>query len=330
MSARSLGVGAIVGLALLAGAPAARGQGSAAQTQFDYGLAEMEAGRFASGCPALAESYRIDPHPGVLFTLAECENKWGKIASAFTHYEAYIDLFAHMSDEQKAHQRGRDRIAAAQRDALRPMLPQLAIALPAGAPPGTTVTRDGDPLGAPSLGVALPVDPGEHVIVAKTPDGVRHETRVTLERGQRRNVVLDLSATAPPTSTSTSTPTPTATATPTPTPTEAGNPLRTWAWIAGGIGLAGIAVGSIAGAVVMNDASTIHSQCPSDQSCSPSGLSAASQSRTFGAISDVGFAVGGAGLVTSLVLFLLPGPKPVVPVASPQPHGGFVGLRATW
>ena len=326
MSARSLGVGAVVGLALLAGAPAARGQGSTAQTQFDYGLAEMEAGRFASGCPALAESYRIDPHPGVLFTLAECENKWGKIASAFTHYEAYIDLFAHMSDEQKAHQRGRDRIAAAQRDALRPVLPQLAIALPAGAPAGTTVTRDGDPLGAPSLGVALPVDPGEHLIVAKTPDGVRHETRVTLERGQRRNVVLDLTATPTPTPTSTPTPTPT----PTSTSTSTSNPVRTWAWIAGGIGLAGIAVGSIAGAVVMNDASTIHSQCQPDQSCSPSGLSAASQSRTFGAISDVGFAVGGAGLITSLVLFLLPGPKAVVPVASPQPHGGFVGLRATW
>ncbi len=188
---------------------------------------------------------------------------------------------------------------------------------------------------APSLGVALPVDPGEHVIVAKTPDGARHETPVTLDRGQRRNVVLDLSAPpapATPSATPTSTPTSTSSPTPTPTstPTEMGNPVRTWAWIAGGIGLAGLAVGSIAGAAVMNDASTIHSQCQSDQSCSPSGVSAASQSRTFGAISDVGFAVGGAGLVTSLVLFLLPGPKPVMPVASPQPHGGFVGLRATW
>ncbi|HEX8793221.1 MAG TPA: hypothetical protein VF765_19895 [Polyangiaceae bacterium] len=332
MRVRAFRVGVCAGLAMLACASGAHAQRSTAQAQFDYGLAEMEAGRFASGCPALADSYRIDPHPGVLFTLAECENKWGRIASAFTHYEAYLDLFAHMSDEQKAHQRGRDRIAASQRDALRPVLPQLTIALPATAPSGTTVTRDGDPVGAPSLGVALPVDPGEHVLVAKTPDGVRHETRVTIERGQRRSVVLDLTAppTPTPTPTSTSTPTPTPTPTPPPTPTPTNNPVRTWAWIAGGIGLAGIAVGSIAGAVVMSDASTIHSQCQSDLSCSPSGLNAASQSRTFGVLSDVGFAVGGAGLVTSLVLFLLPGPKPVVPIASAQPHGGFVGLRATW
>jgi hypothetical protein len=311
---------ACLAVALLLGAGSARSQGSTAQTQFDYGLAEMEAGRYASGCPALAESYRIDPHPGVLFTLAECENKWGKIASAFTHYEAYLDLYAHMSDEQKAHQRGRDRIAAAQRDALRPMLPQLAIALPASAPPGTAVTRDGDPLGAPSLGVALPVDPGEHVIVAKTPDGVRHEMRVTLDRGQRRNVVLDLSAP----------PTPTSTPSATPSAIDMGNPVRTWAWIAGGIGLAGIVAGSIAGAVVMGDASTIHSHCSPDLSCSGAGLSAASQSRTFGPISDVGFAVGAAGLATAVILFLLPGPSPVQPVATAEPHRGFVGLRATW
>ncbi len=133
MSVRPLLVAGAVGIALVALAPAATAQGSTAQTQFDYGLAEMEAGRYSSGCPALAESYRIDPHPGVLFTLSECENKWGRIASAFTHYEAYLDLFAHMSDEQKAHQRGRDRIAASQRDALRAMVPQLAIALPPSA-----------------------------------------------------------------------------------------------------------------------------------------------------------------------------------------------------
>jgi hypothetical protein len=338
VSVRPLRVAGCVGIAMLAFAPVARAQGGAAQTQFDYGLAEMEAGRYASGCPALAESYRIDPHPGVLFTLAECENKWGKVASAFTHYEAYLDLFAHMSDEQKSHQRGRDRIAASQRDALRPVLPQLTIALPASAPAGTTVTRDGDALGAPSLGAALPVDPGEHVIVATTPDGVHHETRVTVERGQRRTVILDLSAIPTPSATSTPTATTTTTATsttnststPNPTTTSTANPLRTWAWIAGGIGLAGLAVGSIAGAVVMGDASTIQSQCRPDLSCSPSGLSAASQSRTFAPISDVGFAVGGAGLATALVLFLLPGPRPVAPVASAQPHGGFVGLRATW
>src|SRR5258708_2339216 len=167
----------------------AHGQGGNAQAQFDYGLAEMEAGRYESGCAALGESYRIDPHPGVLFTLAECENRWGKIASALTHYGAYLDLYDHMGQQQRALQRGRDKVAVAQRERLRSEVPELTVVLPPVAPAGTTLERDGVALGTPSLGVALPVDPGDHVIVARTPDGLKHETRFVLARSEHRALV---------------------------------------------------------------------------------------------------------------------------------------------
>jgi hypothetical protein len=308
----------------------ARAQAGTAQAQFDFGLAEMEAGRYASGCPALAESYRLDPRPGVLFTLAECENKWGRSASALTHYEAYVDVFARMRDDEKAHQRGRDKVALAQRDGLRRVVPELAIALPPSAPGGTTVMRDGVPLGAPSLGVPLPVDPGEHLVVARTPDGVLHEARLTVGPGEHRALVVDLSAVpapprlAPPSSLSPVVVTP---------PAPAASPARTWAWVAGGIGLAGLAAGALGGAVVLGDKSTIGAQCSPDRTCSPSGLTAAGQARTFGLVSDTGFAVAGAGLTASLVLVLLSpsvSVRAVQPAASLEPHGAFVGLRGPW
>jgi hypothetical protein len=306
-------------------APPARAQGGTPQAQFDYGLAEMEAGRYAAGCPALAESYRLDPHPGVLFTLAECENRWGKLASALTHYEAYLDLFAHMSDAEKARQRGRDRVSSAQRDRLRAEVPQLAIALPPSAPGGTVVTRDGAPLGAPSLGVAAPVDPGEHVVVAKTPDGVAHESRVTLARGEHKSIVAELRAAreiAPPTLHA-----PTMVA---PTVPGSSSPLRTWAWIAGGIGLAGLTAGAIAGAIVVGDKSTIDANCNPDRTCNAQGLGAVNSASTLGLVSDVGFAMGAAGVATAVVLLLVAPSSPVQPVASAQPHAGFVGLRTAW
>ena len=137
------------------------------------------AAAIATGCPALAESYRLDPRPGVLFTLAECENKWGKLASALTHYEAYLDLFARMRDEEKAHQRGRDRVAAAQRERCAADVPQLAIALPARRPRDHGDARRG------CLSVRRPSaspfrsTPASTSIVARTPDGVSHEMRVT-------------------------------------------------------------------------------------------------------------------------------------------------------
>jgi hypothetical protein len=324
----------LVALAALAAAADARAQqASNAQAQFDYGLAEMQAGRYATGCPALAESYRIDPHPGVLFTLGECENKWGKIASALTHYEAYLDLFAHMSDEQKALQKGRDRVSSTQRERLRGQVPQLSVALPSSAAAGTTVMRDGVPVGAPSLGVPLPIDPGEHVVVAKTPDGALHEMRVTLARGERKALVVDLSA--PPAPAPAPAPPPSATVTPAPAPEEPAPPSstrRAWAWIAGGIGVAGLAVGAVAGALVLGDKSTVDAQCQADRSCTPDGLSASSHARTWGLVSDVGFGVGAAGVVTAVVLLLTSPSHPpsVQPTAAARGDGGFVGLRATW
>jgi hypothetical protein len=323
---RSAFVLALASSALVA--PAARAQGGTPQAQFDYGLSEMEAGRYATGCPALAESYRLDPHPGVLFTLAECENHAGKLASALTHYDAYRDLFAHMSDAEKARQRGRDRVAAVQRDKLAPDVPQLSIALPRSAPAGTTVTRDGVVLGAPSLGVAAPVDPGDHVVVARTPDGVAHETRVTLARGQQRSVVVDLTAPAPVSAAGMPAlpPVPdTAVAS-----TTTASPVRPWAWIVGAAGLAGVVVGSVAGALVLSDKSTIDAGCHPDRSCNPQGLDAADRAHTMGLVSDVGFAVGGAGLVAAAVLFLVSPSRAVQPVADVQPRAGFVGVRATW
>ena len=314
-------------LALLAGMVApgvAHAQGGTAQAQFDFGLGEMEGGRYASGCPALAESYRLDPRPGVLFTLAECENRWGKIASALTHYEAYIDVFARMRDDEKAHQRGRDKVALAQRDGLRGQVPELAIALPPSAPAGTTVSRDGLPLGAPSLGVAFTVDPGEHVVVARTPDGTSHETRVTVARAEHRTLVVDLTTPPPPPP-----PARSPSFAPPPAPSST-SPTRTWAWITGGIGLAALAVGAIGGAIVLNDKSTIDASCNPDRTCNPAGLSAAKHASTFGLMSDVGFAVGGLGLATSVVLYLVSPSGPVQPIASAEPHGGFVGLRAAW
>jgi len=311
----------------------ARAQGNTAQAQFDYGLAEMEAGRYASGCPALAESYRIDPHPGVLFTLAECENRWGRIASALTHYEAYLDLFDHMSAEQKAHQRGRDRVSRQQLDRLRPEVPQLAVSLPATAPPGTTVLRDGEPLGAPSLGVALPVDPGDHVVSARTPDGVAHETRVTLARAERKAVVADLSAAsvaARPAGQAAPALASAPRADRASSPPTGASPLRTWAWVAAGVGVAGLALGGVAGAVVLGDKSTIDRGCQPDHTCNGAGLTAAGQAQTFGVLSDVGFGVGAAAAVTAVVLFALSPSRRWQPVATAEPHGGFVGVRGAW
>src|SRR5262249_34131239 len=138
----------LVLLGHLSGSSAARAQDeAAASAQFDRGLADMLAGRYDTGCPALAESYRLDAQPGALFTLAECEARWNKTAAALTHYDEYLGLVQRMASSDRAKQGSRPEVARQHRDAIAPLVPQLTVVLPNSAPPGTVVKRDGAVLG---------------------------------------------------------------------------------------------------------------------------------------------------------------------------------------
>ena len=67
-SSRLLGAVCTIGLCAL-GAPAQAQEVAAAKKMFDQGLANMEAGNFDKGCPAIEASYKLDP------VLARC-SRW--------------------------------------------------------------------------------------------------------------------------------------------------------------------------------------------------------------------------------------------------------------
>src|SRR5262245_36397156 len=99
------------GLALIVCRAALAQEAGAADALYERGLADMKDGRYETGCPALAESYRMEPKPGALFTLATCESRWGRLATAVAHYDEYLRLFARLSPQEQAKQRGRDQVA---------------------------------------------------------------------------------------------------------------------------------------------------------------------------------------------------------------------------
>src|SRR5260221_14760041 len=104
---RSVSIGLIALALSLPAANALAQDVSTAKAMFDKGVQDMEAGKFDSGCPALQESYRLDPRPGTLFTLAECFAKGGKTASAVARYEDYLNVFSRMTPEEQGKQHGR-------------------------------------------------------------------------------------------------------------------------------------------------------------------------------------------------------------------------------
>jgi hypothetical protein len=302
-------------------APTARADSDPAGVQFEKGLAEMELGHYSAGCPALNESYRLDPRPGVLFTLAECNAKWGKFATALAQYDSYLEQFAKMTADQKAKQKGRERVAAAQKESLKRDVPELTIVLPGQVPKDTEVKRDGVVVPPSTLSNPIALDPGDHVVTGRTPDGRKFEERFALAKAEKRRLVIELPA--PPE--------------PPPKPSN----QRTLTLVAGGVGAAGIVLGTVAGIITIVNKGTIDSDCTANVCRSTDGTNAADAAHKWGLVSTIGFGVGIAGLGAAAALYLTdktsppligrmrPGIWPAIG-ATPAGVGSTVGLAGAF
>ena len=337
MSPRSLA--RVLGFQVLAWSGLARAQADSAQAQFDYGLSEMLAGRYATGCPALAASQQRDPRTGTLFTLGECELRWGHPASALQHLISFLDEVARIpSSAERTRQVERVQIASAQRADLGRTVARLTIVLPEAVPPQAIVRQDGVVVPRSAMGAPLVVDPGQHVLDLTLDDGHESAQRITLSNGEVRRVVLAMPDAI-------AMPAPAAVASPSPPP-AAEDPAppakshgREWAWVAGGIGVTGLAVGGIAAAVAIAEKSKADSVCgtgnlAAGECTTQAGVAAGNSSRTWASVSTVGFAVGAAGVVTGLVVWLASPSRATAsgwqPVVALGPGGEFVGAQRAW
>ncbi len=136
-----------------------------AQQLFDAALAAAEAGDFASACPKFLASQEADPKTSTLLNLGSCYEKNGQTASAWGAFRE-AEVLARKIGRSDWETTARDRAAL-----LEPKLVKLTIIVPdESRPTGLVVTRDGARIPNGEWGVAIPVDPGEHVVGA-TADG---------------------------------------------------------------------------------------------------------------------------------------------------------------
>jgi hypothetical protein len=273
---------------------------------FDQGTAALDAGRFAEACPAIEQSYKLDPRPGTLFTLAQCEAKAGRLATAVRRYDDYLALHAALTPDKKKVQRDRESVAREQRAMLAPLVPELTLTLAPGAPAGTVVTRDGAPLGEGSLGVAAAVDSGDHVVTVRGPGAEPVELRVTLARGDEKALLLEPKPAPAPAPTAAPSPPPAPPAPPAPPPAPRSSAQRVAAVVVGSIGLAGVVVGAVTGRLALGKKSAVNAGCGlggDAAACTHDGKAAADALKSLGLVSTIAFAVGGAGVGTGVVLW---------------------------
>jgi len=255
---------------------------SPAETLFDRGLEDMLAGHYETACPALAESFRLDPAPGALFTLAECEMGSGRLATAQTHYRDYLDRVEHMTEEGQARQQQRVDVAKDKLAELEGKVPTLTLRLPMDAPADVVVKRDGELVAPAMLGQPLPVDPGEYTITVEGPDRRSTEQRVSVKEGGREDLLLLVGRQSDP-------------------PLHG---MEVGAIIAGSVGLAGLVGGTIAGAVAVGKKGTIDDECVNRQ-CTQKGLDAVDAGQAAGTASTVLLIIGAVGAGAAVTLWFL-------------------------
>ncbi len=286
--------------ALWASAASARDP-AAAEVLYRSARDAAKKGDWATACAQFAESQRLDPAPGTLLNLADCEEHRGLVAAAWIHYvEAEPQFKPGDSRATLAH----DRAAA-----LDKKVPRIRIELEPGAPADAKVFRDDVELGAASLGVPLPVEPGAHVVVVKV-GSVEKRFPVNATTGATVDVVASAPAPEPQkTEAPAAAPPPeTPPVTHAPEKLEPASDTRTLGWILAGAGGVAIAAGAVTGVLALSKASSVKSACgPDYATCDAASVNDASTGKTFATVSTIAF-IGGAVLGAAGIFFVVRSP----------------------
>lgn len=312
-------------LAAAALAPAARAQ---APNEADVATARalaVEGARLADAgdCAGAVERYRraesLFHAPSILVRLAECQIKLGQIVAGTENARRVL--------REDLGPRPNPRFVEAQRqarelyDANVGKIATLRVRVEPPRAPGLRVRLDGEELGAPAIDVDRPTDPGTHRLAAEAPRHVGARADVDLAPGAREIVTLRLR------------PEPNAgPADPPSGPRAPGSgPARWPAYVAFGVGGAGLVAGSIFGVLALDARGELERACNGERKCPTSSQSDVDALGRRALLSNLGFGVGVVGLGLGAYLLLAPpggGARPVGVSVRPwlgPGSGGVVG-----
>jgi hypothetical protein len=139
-------------------APVAEQPTSPAQLLFQAGREAMKQGDFELACKKFGESYHAEPAVGTLLNLGNCEERRGRLATAFSLYTEAIDRLD--AGDPRAD------FARKRAEELRRRAPTLTVTVDEAAPEEVLVTRNGEPL-TKELGKKVRLDPGRVVVVVE-------------------------------------------------------------------------------------------------------------------------------------------------------------------
>ncbi len=297
----------------------AQNNAGAAQALYDQATAEMDGGKYESACKKLEEVIRLIPEGlGAKFTLAQCYEGSGKLASAWSQYAAVESM------ARTAKQMDRAKKAGAKATALKKKLAVLTVDVPAAMKtiPSFAITRDNVEVGEAQWGTPVPVDKGSHTIVASAPGYEPWTSTVTIPNdGAKQTITIpELKKEPPKPVVALSTAKPTSA----PTAPLSPEPKRPWQAPLGitvlALGVAGLGVGGVFGGLALSKRDeSITVGCNVANECTPAAAKIRDEARLYGTVSTISLAVGGGVALTGLLVWVL---APRAKQEASSPGGG--------
>lgn len=291
----------------------------------------MEAEQFSEACPLLEQSYKLDPKAGTLFTLANCRDLEGKIASASARYGEYLRLLANMpaSDQQKHTTRA--SMAEARVHELSSRLPTLVVKWSGVLPPQAKIFVDDLELGRQAPALPLPLDPGPHEITVQQTGEPNTQRTIFLEIAQSKTFDVDTEVSLVKPKVEVIAPRATAPPIEIPKIQYGPNPRKLAGFITLGVGGASLVFGGVMGALALSEKQLVDAHCAGSTGidCDTTGFSAAEKMRAYATPSTAAI-IAGSILTTAGVVLVLTAPK----VSKEKPtalrlraSGGFIGME---
>lgn len=346
--AASLTLAAGVASAQGAGAPAS--DKDRARDLANKAYQRFEAGDYQGAADAMIEAQKFARPPTFVRFLGQALEKLGKLVSAEGLYREVAELKLATSAPapwKKAQSDSRKDLAALGKRI--PTLEIVVSGAGAGAGTGagagaeagagTLVVRiDGKVLATEQVGRAVKLDPGKHTVAIEAAGRQPVAREVVLKEGATEKLRVELAPLPEPKGIPSVSPGPSVSPVSTPgvagaggataspvsamsapsssgasgagAPSTASSWLPVGGYVALGVGVAGLAVGAVAGGIVVGEVETLRSDsgpCTQDlKVCAGPAKEGVEEVRTLGKVSTAGFVIGGVGAALGIVLLVLP------------------------
>jgi hypothetical protein len=295
-------------------------------------------------------SYDVVASPNTRFSIARCLRDMNRLT------EAYVE-FGKTDAEATAAAAGDPRYAQTadaakkEQDAVATQIGLVTVTI-ANAAPDATLTVAGAPVDHALWTQAVPVMPGAVDVVVSSGGKELAKQSITVAAGEKKTVAIDVKPVVAPPPIVAVVPPPTAkggsgnddddnpwekqqraAATAPLAPPADANPrakLRPYAYVAGGVGVVGLATFAIFGLLEKSTYSGLQSDCP-NHVCPASKYSDVSTGQSQQTVANVGLIVGAVGLAAGATLFVLSLPKssPSSSSASLVVTPSFIGVRGS-